>query len=318
MTQYWEPGTQYNLGDVVQYEGHNYKIIQAHRSQSDWAPSIVPALWGRTQDGGNNNQYHEQASQQQHQQYQQQQPQQTPSHQQSQDQGQLQQGQAHSDHQQPAKQEEKKGWFSEHKTELGIAGAVLGGAAVLGGGFAAFKHHEHSEENKKTHSNWVYEARARTKEYRVGADAAWIFAQNKGIPDGAIVVAREHDWNLYICRTYCDGGIQVGKASNVFKKGAVIGYKNDEIHLEAYEVLVGNMNRLRWVPTSGKLNAHGLGYRPVEGGHENDGSALFIARAEHKGVRHPGKASEKLDGAYIPYGGKEVNVKNYEVLCYNN
>lgn len=36
--------------------GHQYKIIQPHRSQSDWTPPVTPALWGRmieeAQQGG--------------------------------------------------------------------------------------------------------------------------------------------------------------------------------------------------------------------------------------------------------------------------
>lgn len=56
------------------------------------------------------------------------------------------------------------------------------------------------------------------------------------------------------------------------------------------------MRGLRWVPASGRLNVNSLGYRPVEGGRENDGTPLYIAQAPHKGVVHPGKASEKLDG----------------------
>ena len=64
MVAEWEPGTQYNIGDVVFYQGlldlcalsepwltmrtgHQYKIIQPHRSQSDWTPDVTPALWGR-------------------------------------------------------------------------------------------------------------------------------------------------------------------------------------------------------------------------------------------------------------------------------
>ncbi|KAJ3022747.1 hypothetical protein HKX48_005374 [Thoreauomyces humboldtii] len=45
MTQHWEPGCQYNAGAVVEYHGSHYKIIQ-----SDWAPDVVPALWGRVPD----------------------------------------------------------------------------------------------------------------------------------------------------------------------------------------------------------------------------------------------------------------------------
>lgn len=85
----WEPGTQYNYGDIVEFEcklfnlvdshslsssfiGARYKIIQPHRSQvtpavpctislviivssyyftqSDWTPPVTPALWGRIPD----------------------------------------------------------------------------------------------------------------------------------------------------------------------------------------------------------------------------------------------------------------------------
>lgn len=69
------------------------------------------------------------------------------------------------------------------------------------------------------------------------------------------------------------------------------------------------MAGLRWVNTSGHLNLAGLGYRPVEGGRESDGTPIYVAKAPHKGAEHPGKASEKLDGAYIPYGNSEVRVK---------
>jgi hypothetical protein len=58
------------------------------------------------------------------------------------------------------------------------------------------------------------------------------------------------------------------------------------------------MNGLRWVPVRGKLNPASLGYKPVEGGRENDGTRLYVAQAEFEGVFHPGKASDKLDGMY--------------------
>ena len=56
------------------------------------------------------------------------------------------------------------------------------------------------------------------------------------------------------------------------------------------------MSRLRWVPYSGKLNVASLGYRPVEGGRDSDGSLLYVVEAPYKGAVHPGKASESWDG----------------------
>jgi hypothetical protein len=66
--------------------------------------------------------------------------------------------------------------------------------------------------------------------------------------------------------------------------------------VEDYEVLVGDINRLRWVPLSGKFHLSNLGYRPVEGGHESDGTRIYVAKAPHKGAVHPGKVGDGWDG----------------------
>ncbi|KAJ6603116.1 hypothetical protein B0H10DRAFT_2229874 [Mycena sp. CBHHK59/15] len=275
MTQYWEPGTNYPAGSVVKYEGshppehssrrysmslfigHRYKIIQPHTSQSDWTPPQTPALWGGLDD-------HDDGESQQH------------------------------HHSQPEKpsyeapppgepinilhEERKKHWYNlddERKKELEIGGGLLAGASLLAGGYLAFKHHEKNEEEvmKKAQmwslQNWVKDAEARTDVfYRHGprSPATWILNHGKEIPQGAIEVGQEHSWKLYICRAFYEGGIQIGKASDVFQKGAVIGYKHEEIQLGTYEILVGDMNGLRWVDASGVLDVSHLGYKPVEGG----------------------------------------------------
>lgn len=41
----WAPGTNYNVGDIVTYEGVQYECRQAHRSQPAWVPPAVLALW---------------------------------------------------------------------------------------------------------------------------------------------------------------------------------------------------------------------------------------------------------------------------------
>jgi chitinase len=41
----WVAGHAYKVGDVVTYNGHTYKCIQAHTSQVGWEPPNVPALW---------------------------------------------------------------------------------------------------------------------------------------------------------------------------------------------------------------------------------------------------------------------------------
>jgi len=43
MTRHWEPGVSYNVGEVLEYQGQRYKVIQAHPSQSDWTPGVGTA-----------------------------------------------------------------------------------------------------------------------------------------------------------------------------------------------------------------------------------------------------------------------------------
>src|SRR5437899_9857131 len=35
----------YAVGDLVTFQGHTYRCIQAHTSQPTWDPVTVPALW---------------------------------------------------------------------------------------------------------------------------------------------------------------------------------------------------------------------------------------------------------------------------------
>lgn len=76
------------------------------------------------------------------------------------------------------------------------------------------------------------------------------------------------------------------------------------------------------MPCSGRFSFESLGARAVDGGHEDDGTPLAIARAHAKersgllGIGgggasglFPGKASPKLDGAYVTVGDKEVKVE---------
>ena len=41
----WAPNTAYKAGDLVSFEGLVYVVLQAHKSQSDWPPNIVAALY---------------------------------------------------------------------------------------------------------------------------------------------------------------------------------------------------------------------------------------------------------------------------------
>ena len=44
----WETDKAYAVGDRVKYNELLYRCVQAHTSQADWTPDVVPALWVRT------------------------------------------------------------------------------------------------------------------------------------------------------------------------------------------------------------------------------------------------------------------------------
>jgi hypothetical protein len=54
----------------------------------------------------------------------------------------------------------------------------------------------------------------------------------------------------------------------------------------------------------------------IVAGHESDGPILYAARAYYQGGLHPGKIETGFGGAHIAWGGKEISVPNYEVLCW--
>jgi hypothetical protein len=320
MTREWEPGTQYNYNDIVFYNGATYKIIQPHRSQGDWAPDVTPALWGRLQ-GHHQEEHHGGGGyggggyQQQHQQ----QPE-KPQYNYGSGGNVPNPGPA-TPAAQPTEEEKKTNWFDlsdERKHQLEVGGGLVAGAAVLGGAFAAYKHHQRSSEHEKAEawamSNWLQEARNRTDQFNQrGPTSAttWILASGTNIPQGAIQCGKEKSGDpLYVCRAYYQGGLHLGKCGRHLGKGAVIGYDEKEIELDTYEVLLGDPSAVRWAAPGGPE-------RPVEGGREQDGTSLLIAQAFYKESTQVGKWSTQLKGACFPYGGKEKIVDRCQVLVYN-
>ncbi|KAI0697273.1 carbohydrate-binding module family 12 protein [Cytidiella melzeri] len=310
MVYQWEPETQYNLGDVVIFEGHKYTIVQPHRSQADWTPPVTPALWARLpEEYGVPSQaspdykqpqqpYHEEKPWDQHQ------------HQ-----------KVDIDH-----EEQKKNWYDlddKRKKELEIGGGLALGVAALGAGLFAYKHHEKNEEEKKAHAwglqAWLKDAQARTQDFHQNGPrgpATWVLVQGKNFPQRPLPGGEENGQTLFISRAFYEGGIQVGKASYSFKDGAFIGYAHNEISLSTYEVLLADPRVVRWVETSGHCRPEELGAQPVEAGRESDGQPLYVAQAYYHNAVHPGKCSPHLSGAFITYGGTEKEVKDYRVLCY--
>lgn len=70
---------------------------------------------------------------------------------------------------------------------------------------------------------------------------------------------------------------------------------------------------VEWIPCT-DFNAEALTHRAVVAGYEgHDGSPLWVIRAHHEGDIIPGKLAIKHKSAYVPWGGQEVRVHNFEV-----
>jgi len=121
------------------------------------------------------------------------------------------------------------------------------------------------------------------------------------------------DRHLYACRGEYKNSIQPGK---LWKSWCHIGWGGKEVLLNEYEVLVtapGNMNLIWLFSGTGEPKPANLvygGYNDMSEGY--GGYPLDICRTAYKGGVHPGKLWK--DMCHIGWGGKEVYLKDYQVL----
>lgn len=143
--------------------------------------------------------------------------------------------------------------------------------------------------------------------------AGWVSACDGQVPAGAEPQGYEASGeSLWIARARLTtrgqySGVHPGKMRPGFH-AANIPWGGREIIAKCYDVWVGPGY---WVPASG-------GNVPncaMAGGEESNGEPLYIARGMIKGGLHIGKVRPGFNGANISYGGKELTVRNYEVLC---
>ncbi|KAH7100834.1 hypothetical protein BKA62DRAFT_797407 [Auriculariales sp. MPI-PUGE-AT-0066] len=322
MTRHWEAGVQYNNGDAVEYHGKKYNIIQPHRSQSDWAPDRTPALWGVVPYHDCDDDFKDKHKEKAHDEG----NQCRPAHEWNPPAPTKQRPDQAPYQTEPVKPEEqKKNWYDlsdERKKQLAIGGGLAAGIGLLGAGFAAYKHHEHDEEKKTAYTwgaqNWLKDAQECTQRfYQQGptGPCTWLLVNGNQIPQGAIVGGEEGGNTLYVARSYHEGGVHPGKAGAC----SIIGYGNDEVDYDTYEVLVGDMRGLRWVDAENHLDLSRLGgARPVDGGREGNGDRIYIAQGQYKGNTICGKVKDtgKDHGALLPQNDKEHTVERYRVLCY--
>ncbi len=81
------------------------------------------------------------------------------------------------------------------------------------------------------------------------------------------------------------------------------------------KVLVNPQNcELVWIHASNGDIPSGA----LEGGRQSNGEVLYIGRAQYKGSLAIGKVYRSHRVLYVPFGGNEVPISQYEVLCAKN
>lgn len=137
----------------------------------------------------------------------------------------------------------------------------------------------------------------------------WITATPSYTPPGAVVAGHDTDHAvIYVARAMHEGEMLPAKA--IPSKGCCyVCYGGYEINKPMHEVLTGY--GYVWV----KPHHHTIPPNAVSTGRSRNGEPLFVGRGHHHGSLTPGLVSVSHRCLYIPYGGREIRIDDYEVLC---
>jgi len=176
----------------------------------------------------------------------------------------------------------KSGWLvpAIFSAKDHAAVAYIGGKRLLFGSFEVLA------------PDWagVKDETAQDQAFRAGADA-----------NGASLVP---------LRAAQGNGLHPGKFNTGNQQGYIpYGGKEIQVSTTSSEIFVGTGI---WTPPGG-----GLPPGAIPAGYDDDGSILYMIKAKQAGADALGKYSAMRGEAYIPWGGKEVKVASFDVLCYD-
>ena len=123
----------------------------------------------------------------------------------------------------------------------------------------------------------------------------------------------EGEFALHVARAWHRGSLVPGKYDARYRK-AYVSWGGEEHRCEEYEVLTGSQT-YAWVAAKDGDVPEGA----VKAGHENGGAPLYVARAwvTRHSVCTIGKLNPEDNCCHVPWAGRELQVRQYEVLCYD-
>lgn len=116
------------------------------------------------------------------------------------------------------------------------------------------------------------------------ATVTWMSSQaGQPLPPGSLLGGRDSDLNadLYVCRVNINGGTHPGKLLNGYCN---VSFGNNGTQFQNYEVAVISGGAGHW----GAWNAADTSNMLI-GGHEADGSPLYVCHTDYHNGTHPGK-----------------------------
>lgn len=125
----------------------------------------------------------------------------------------------------------------------------------------------------------------------------------------AIRAGRDQDGTtIYVGRAYHEGDLIPAKIIPE-KQAAYVSFNGEEILKTEFEVL--RKGELEWeFATGGEIPP-----AAVEAGRTGDGEILYVGRALYEGSQTPGKVQPSHGCLYIAFDGREIPIREYEVLC---
>ncbi|XP_037806109.1 uncharacterized protein LOC119600114 isoform X1 [Lucilia sericata] len=136
----------------------------------------------------------------------------------------------------------------------------------------------------------------------------WVASTPNYTPPGAVVAGHDTDRAvIYVGRAMHEGEMLPCKF--IPSKGcAYVCYGGYEINKRNFEVLCGF--GYAWI----KPHHHVIPPNAVSTGRSRNGEPLFVGRGHHSGSLTPGLVSVSQRCLFIPYGGREIRINDYEVL----
>jgi len=188
---------------------------------------------------------------------------------------------------------------SDGTTDRGIGKNLLIGGAILGGLWIMNKQLKKKKRVKKINPDNV--------PYK------WV-AFNGSVPANALAFKNSLNKTFVIARGKTHDGVHPGYFDPA-KGSLYTSYDGSEVVIKKdIEILTCPQNRYTWVKCT---NPQNIGEKAVIGGHEKNGTLLYVTKCKRDTIDYFGKTSKSAYCAYYGYDKREYRINDFEVLMYN-